>query len=50
MLIEHDSIAIWNKNKVVIAITTTLWALYLAFLIEGKSFSVLSPSDKRGPL
>jgi hypothetical protein len=37
VLIELTSIAIWNKNRVVIALATCVWGIYLAFFIEGES-------------
>jgi len=38
---EPVSIAIWNKNKVVIVLSTSIWGIYLAFLIEGSDRSLL---------
>ena len=35
------SIAIWKKNKVVIVLTTGIWVVYLAFVVQGRSFLVL---------
>jgi hypothetical protein len=35
---EVGSIAIWNRNKVVIAISFIVWGTNVAFLIQGKSF------------
>ena len=37
MLIESSSIAIWNRNKVVMAIAIVVWGTNVAFLIEGRS-------------
>jgi len=31
------SIAIWNKNKVVILLAASVWGIHLGFLIQGKS-------------
>jgi len=36
ILVEPDSIAIWNKNKIVIALTISVWATHLACIIQGK--------------
>ena len=43
---EPVSVAIWNKNKVVIVLSTSIWGIYLAFLIEGSYHSFL-PRKKR---
>jgi hypothetical protein len=34
---DDFSMAIWNKNKVVIAISLGVWMTNLAFLIQGES-------------
>ncbi|KAI9453602.1 hypothetical protein F5148DRAFT_1289011 [Russula earlei] len=36
-LIEASSIAIWNRNKIVVAIATGVWAVNVAVIIQGKS-------------
>jgi len=46
---EPVSIAIWNKNKVVIVLSTSIWGTFLAFLIEGSYHSFL-PRTKRETL
>ena len=33
------SIAIWNKNKAIVALVTGLWIVNVAFLIQGKSLT-----------
>ena len=38
VLIELNSIAIWNKNKAIIVLATCVWGIYLAFFIQGKSY------------
>ena len=40
------SIAIWDKNKIVIAVSTVLWVGYLTSMIQGRSFSLFSPVDE----
>jgi hypothetical protein len=32
-----SSIAIWNKNRVVVAIAVGVWVINIAFLIQGES-------------
>jgi hypothetical protein len=32
-----DSIAIWNKNKIVVALAAIVWLVNVSFLSEGKS-------------
>jgi hypothetical protein len=36
-LIEIASIAIWNKNKVVMAAAISVWCINVGFLIKGRS-------------
>jgi hypothetical protein len=36
ILVEPDSIAIWNKNKIVMALTISVWATHFACIIQGK--------------
>ena len=36
-LIEIASIAIWNRNKVVMAAAIGVWCVNLGFLIQGRS-------------
>lgn len=36
-LIDSFSVAIWNKNKIAIAIATSLWVTNVAVIIQGKS-------------
>ena len=40
VLIEPTSIAIWNKNKIVMVLSISIWAVYLGFIVQGKSFSI----------
>jgi hypothetical protein len=35
------SIAIWNYNKIILALGASLWGTNIAFLIQGKSLSLL---------
>src|SRR6202789_3263790 len=44
-LIKASSIAIWNKNRVVAAISLGVWVINIAFLIQGepKHFSICPP-------
>lgn len=36
-LMDHDSsIAIWNKHRVVVAISLGIWMINIAFLIQGE--------------
>jgi hypothetical protein len=45
-LIGVASIAIWNKNKVLMAVTISLWGIEVVFLIQGKfSPQVFPPVD-----
>jgi len=37
VLIEASSVAIWNKNKVVVAIAASLWVTHIAAMIQSKS-------------
>jgi len=37
LLIVLRTIAIWNKNKIVIVLSTSIWGTFVAFLIEGVS-------------
>ena len=37
-LIEAVSIAIWNKNKIAVALAIGTWAINVAFLIQGMLF------------
>jgi len=50
ILIEPASVAIWNRNKAVIALATSAWLTHLAFIIQGKSLSLFSLADEREPL
>jgi hypothetical protein len=34
---DGTSIAIWNYNKIVLALGTSVWGINIAFLIQGKS-------------
>jgi hypothetical protein len=36
---EVVSIAIWNRNRLVMAISLIVWGINVAFLIQGKSFT-----------
>ena len=36
MFIEVGSIAIWNRNKVVMTIAISMWGSYLMFLVQSK--------------
>jgi hypothetical protein len=38
-LIVTDSIAIWNKNKYVVALAGSVWGANVSFLSQGKSLS-----------
>jgi hypothetical protein len=49
VLIEPASIAIWNRNKAVVALATSAWLTYLTFIIQGKSLSLFSLADEREP-
>ena len=40
------SIAIWNKNTIVILLATGVWGIHLGFLIQGK-FPLFLPSCRR---
>ena len=50
---DDSSVAIWNKNRVVVAISLGVWMTNIAFLIQGESgrlslnLSVLRFSNKR---
>jgi hypothetical protein len=37
-LIEAASIAIWNKNRIAVALAIGTWAINVAFLIQGMLF------------
>jgi hypothetical protein len=37
VLIEASSVAIWNGDKIVVAIATSLWVTDVAVVIQGKS-------------
>ena len=37
-LMENPSIAIWNRNTVVVSISLIVWGTNVAFLIQGKYF------------
>jgi hypothetical protein len=37
ILMEPDSIAIWNRNKIVIALSAAMWVLHLVFIIRCRS-------------
>jgi hypothetical protein len=37
VLIEITSIAIWNRERVVVAMAITVWVVNVAFLVQGKS-------------
>jgi len=39
------SIAIWNKNKFIVAIATSVWVTNIGFLIEGMSLSIHHASN-----
>lgn len=43
---EPVSIAIWNKNKVVIVLSTSIWGTFMAFLIEGSYHSFLQRTKR----
>jgi hypothetical protein len=36
VLIEASSVAIWNKNKIVVAIAASLWVTHVAAMIQSK--------------
>jgi hypothetical protein len=36
---EVISIAIWNRNRLVMAMSLIVWGTNVAFLIQGKSFT-----------
>ncbi|KAH9984319.1 hypothetical protein BJV74DRAFT_952285 [Russula compacta] len=38
LLIVFRIIAIWNKNKIVVALATSVWVINVSFIIQGKSF------------
>jgi len=40
---ESTSVAIWNKNTVVVAIASMIWGINSAFFIQGDSQSLGSP-------
>jgi hypothetical protein len=42
VLIEAPSIAIWNRQKVVVAVAISVWGIDVAFLIQGEVSSPLS--------
>jgi hypothetical protein len=44
-LIEDTSITIWNKNKVITAMTFCLWGINVAIFIQGKSLPLLPMDD-----
>ena len=37
LLIEIASVAIWNRNKVVVVASSIVWCVNVGFLIQGKS-------------
>ena len=43
-----SSVAIWNKNRVVVGISFGIWVINIAFLIQGepKNFSFCRPVDR----
>jgi len=43
MFMESISVAIWNKNKVVVAIASTIWGINSAFFFQGNSQTLGSP-------
>jgi hypothetical protein len=40
-----SSFAIWDKSKVIMAISAAVWVINLGFQLAGKSTSSLSPVD-----
>jgi hypothetical protein len=42
---ELSSFAIWDKNKVIMAISAAIWVINLGFQLAGKSTSSLSSVD-----
>ena len=46
VLIGVSSVAIWNKNKIVVAIAASLWVTHVAAVIQSKSFPL--PTYMRG--
>lgn len=47
ILVEPDSIAIWNKNKIVMVLTITVWVTHFACIIQGKYLShILLQTDE----
>src|SRR5579863_4446126 len=39
-LMVTDSIAIWNKNKYIVALAGSVWGANVSFLLQGKSLSI----------
>jgi hypothetical protein len=47
-LIEITSIAIWNRNKVAMALAIGVWAMNVGFFIQGKSCLLHSIAEHMG--
>jgi hypothetical protein len=51
LLMVHSSFAIWNKNKVVVAIAGAVWVTNLSFLLQGEflpCISIMMRHDEHG--
>jgi hypothetical protein len=46
-LIEVFSVAIYNRNKFVMALAVTAWVINFSLIIEGKSLPFCHPADYR---
>lgn len=44
-LMKPSRIAIWNKDKVVVAIATGVWVTNIAFMIQGNGLTAPAPSS-----
>ncbi len=44
---KDTRIAIWNRNKIIVALVTGVWLTTIAFLIQGKSIPL---SDGESPV
>ena len=47
VLIQHFSYAIWDKSKVIMAISATIWVINLGFQLEGKFTSSIPCESQR---
>ncbi len=46
MLTDAVRIAIWDRNRIIVAFATSIWGTNVAFLIQGKSISLPPAGDQ----